>query len=60
MNDKWQKLALMAQQTEITEHAIYMKLAEKTRDSNNADVQRQIGGQELEHAAFWETTITYP
>lgn len=29
MNDKWQKLALMAQQTEITEHAIYMKLAEK-------------------------------
>lgn len=55
MNDKWQKQALMAQQTEITEHAIYMKLAEKTRDSNNADVLRQIGGQELEHAAFWET-----
>lgn len=54
MNDKWHKLALMAQRTEITEHAIYIKLADKTKDANNADVLRQIGQQELAHAAFWE------
>ncbi len=55
MKDKWYKLALMAQQTEITEHAIYLKLANKARDINNANVLREIGKQELKHATFWET-----
>ncbi len=55
MDDKWQKLALYAQRTEMTEHAIYLRLAEKTKDPNNAAILRQIGMQELSHAEFWET-----
>lgn len=55
MKEQWRKLALRAQQAEITEYAIYMKLAEKTRNHNNKEVLRQIGNQELKHAAFWET-----
>ncbi len=47
--------ALLAQKIELTEHHIYLKLAERTRDLGNADLLRQIAAQELEHARFWET-----
>jgi hypothetical protein len=47
--------ALLAQKLEITEHYIYLKLAERAKDPGNAGLLRQIAAQELEHARFWET-----
>ena len=47
--------ALLAQKLEITEHYIYLKLAERAKDPRNAGLLRQIAAQELEHARFWET-----
>lgn len=49
------KLALMAQKTEITEHHIYLKLAERAKDVKNASILRNISMQELGHANFWAT-----
>jgi len=42
------------QRVELTEHYIYMRLAERSRDQNNADVLRRIGQQEKVHAAYWQ------
>ncbi len=40
------------QQHEITEHAIYLDLADLTTDEENAKILREIGAQELEHYNF--------
>jgi vacuolar iron transporter family protein len=47
-------IALRAQRLEITEHAIYAKLAKIIRDTDNADVLRRIAEDELHHYKFWE------
>lgn len=55
MDEKTRKSVLSAQRTELTEHEIYLKLAEKCKDKKNAEVLRNIGEQELVHARFWQT-----
>jgi VIT1/CCC1 family predicted Fe2+/Mn2+ transporter len=41
------------QKTEITEHHIYMKLAQSTKDSENKRVIEQIAQDELKHYQYW-------
>lgn len=43
------------QQHELTEHAIYLELADLAEDEENAKILREIGAQELEHYEFWKT-----
>jgi len=52
---KINKYAATAQRTEITEHYIYMRLANSCRDEKNAKVLRKIGEQEMMHAQFWKS-----
>jgi len=54
MDTKIDKFVLAAQVTEETEHLIYMRLADRCKDKNNAEVLRQIGLQEKGHAIFWQ------
>jgi len=54
MENKIEKFVLAAQLTEETEHMIYMRLADRCKDKNNAEVLRKIGLQEKVHAAFWQ------
>lgn len=42
-----------AMRGEITEHFIYTKLAEQTRDEKNRKVLRQIADDELKHYRLW-------
>lgn len=55
MDNKTKKIAISAQRTEITEHFIYMRLANICRDEKNAKVLTQIGEQEMNHAQFWKS-----
>jgi len=55
MDTKSLKIALAAQKIEITEHFIYMRLADRCRDKGNAEVLRNIGEQEKQHAMFWKS-----
>jgi VIT1/CCC1 family predicted Fe2+/Mn2+ transporter len=45
---------LKAQQNEITEYLIYLKLASIIKDKNNKDILEKIGNEELGHARFWQ------
>ncbi|MFZ5939949.1 MAG: VIT1/CCC1 transporter family protein [Bacteroidota bacterium] len=54
MDKKIRAFILAAQKTEITEHFIYMRLAERCRNENNAAVLRRIGEQEKMHADYWQ------
>ncbi len=53
MNPHAARIAMRAQQVEITESEIYRRLAEATREPKNARVLRSIGEQEKRHAAIW-------
>lgn len=44
---------ILAQRGEITEHFIYRKLAEQTRDEGNKKVLNQIADDELKHYQLW-------
>lgn len=54
MDPKVRKTVLAVQRAEETEHLVYMRLAELTKDENNAEILRKIGIQEKGHARFWE------
>ena len=54
MDKRLYKTMINLQRVELTEHYIYMRLAERSRDQNNADVLRRIGQQEKVHAAYWQ------
>jgi len=43
-----------AQETELTEHAVYSKLAQWTREDKNKKVLENISNDEKRHALFWE------
>jgi VIT1/CCC1 family predicted Fe2+/Mn2+ transporter len=47
------RIALKAQQVEITESEIYRRLAKTTREPKNARVLRSIAEQERRHAGIW-------
>jgi len=55
MDKKIRNLILKVQRTEVTEHKIYLKLADYCRDKNNAEILRRIGKEELQHARYWQT-----
>ncbi|MBN1498377.1 MAG: VIT1/CCC1 transporter family protein [Spirochaetes bacterium] len=42
------------QKNEITEHFIYLRLAEKIKDEKNSAVLRKIADDELRHYRFWK------
>lgn len=48
------KKILTAQGNEITEHFIYKKLSESTKDPRNRKVLKRISDDELEHYNFWK------
>jgi len=45
---------LRAQRSEITEHIIYKKLADSTKDANNKKVLESISQDELKHHNIWK------
>ncbi len=49
------KKLLLAQESEITEHNIYKRLAKATKDKANAKILKQISDDELKHYNFWKT-----
>jgi VIT1/CCC1 family predicted Fe2+/Mn2+ transporter len=55
MDINYRKIALQTQRVEITEHHIYLRLADQVKDESNASILREIGNQELNHARFWES-----
>lgn len=55
MDPKIRKIALAAQRVEITEYHVYHRLADRTKNPENAAVLRRIGDQEKGHAAYWQS-----
>jgi vacuolar iron transporter family protein len=49
-----EKRVLAAQRSEITEHFIYKKLAEATKNSGNKELLRHISEDELRHYHLWQ------
>ena len=47
-----------AQRNEITEHVVYMRLAERVRDQHNRQVLERIGRDELVHHDFFAGYIS--
>jgi len=48
------KAILTAQRSEITEHFIYQKLAQSTKDPHNSEILKRISSDELGHYDFWK------
>ncbi|MGI5827667.1 MAG: VIT1/CCC1 transporter family protein [Patescibacteria group bacterium] len=44
----------IAQQNEITEHLVYLKLSEQIKDKKNSEVLRKIASEEKKHAEVWK------
>jgi len=59
-DQKFKNYLLTAQKNEITEHFIYLKLAETIKDPHNQEVLRAIANDELKHYQYWKglTKIT--
>ncbi|HOK26441.1 MAG TPA: VIT1/CCC1 family protein [Bacteroidales bacterium] len=55
MDNKIKSLILKIQRNEITEHIIYLKLADLSGNQKNAEILRRIGNQELAHYRYWKT-----
>ncbi len=54
INDNTRALILKMQHSEITEYAIYQKIALKTKDAENKAILIRIGDQEKAHADIWQ------
>jgi VIT1/CCC1 family predicted Fe2+/Mn2+ transporter len=54
LDEKTEKLILTSQKNEITEHIIYEKLAQSTKDSQNRSILQRISDDELKHYNFWK------
>ncbi|HOU30189.1 MAG TPA: VIT1/CCC1 transporter family protein [Bacteroidales bacterium] len=55
MDNRIKSLILKIQCNEITEHIIYLKLADLSGNQKNAEILRRIGNQELAHYRYWKT-----
>jgi rubrerythrin len=53
-NENIIKRLLISQKGEITEHIIYKKLAQTTKDSHNKEILLAISNDELRHYNFWK------
>lgn len=54
MDKKLQKIMINLQRVELTEHHVYMRLAERSKDPGNAAILRKIGMQEMGHSQYWQ------
>ena len=54
LDEETEKLILASQKNEITEHIIYEKLAQSTKDSQNRKILQRISDDELKHYNFWK------
>jgi len=54
MDNRIKSLILKIQRNEITEHIIYLKLADLSGNQKNAEILRRIGNQELAHYRYWK------
>jgi VIT1/CCC1 family predicted Fe2+/Mn2+ transporter len=54
LDEDLRKVVLSAQRNEITEHLIYEKLSQSTKDSHNKEILKHISSDELEHYNFWK------
>jgi VIT1/CCC1 family predicted Fe2+/Mn2+ transporter len=54
LEERVRKTILTAQKNEITEHFIYEKLSQSTRDLHNKRILKQISYDELAHYNFWK------
>jgi VIT1/CCC1 family predicted Fe2+/Mn2+ transporter len=54
LSEEISKNLLAAQKNEITEHIIYKKLSEATKDSHNKEILLSISQDELRHYNFWK------
>jgi VIT1/CCC1 family predicted Fe2+/Mn2+ transporter len=55
MDEKTKGQLLASQRNEITEHIIYKRLADSTKDANNKRVLESISADELKHHNIWKT-----
>ncbi len=53
INNELRNLLWVYQKNEITEHHIYMKLAQSTKNSENRRVLEEIAQDELKHYKYW-------
>ena len=54
LDEETRKLVLTSQKNEITEHIIYEKLTQSTKDAQNRSVLKRISDDELKHYNFWK------
>jgi len=54
LDEETDKLILTSQKNEITEHIIYKKLAQSTKDAQNRRVLQRISDDGLKHYIFWK------
>jgi len=54
LDEKTRKLIRCSQRNEITEHLVYQRLADLTKDDHNREVLRKISDEEKEHYYFWK------
>jgi VIT1/CCC1 family predicted Fe2+/Mn2+ transporter len=54
LDEETRKLVLTSQKNEITEHIIYKKLAQSTKDAQNRSIIQRISDDELKHYNFWK------
>jgi rubrerythrin len=54
LDEETRKLILTSQKNEITEHIIYEKLAQSTKDAQNRSVLQRISDDELKQYNFWK------
>ena len=54
LSPETRKQLLIAQRSEITEHFIYLRLAQAIKNTANAEVLKKIGNDELRHYKTWK------
>jgi VIT1/CCC1 family predicted Fe2+/Mn2+ transporter len=54
LDENLRKAVLTAQRSEITEHFIYEKLSQSTKDPHNKEILKRISSDELTHYDFWK------
>ena len=55
MEKEIERLILVAQKNEITEHHVYRRLAGAVKDPHNKSVLERISNEEFNHYKFWKT-----
>jgi len=54
LDEETRRLILDSQRNEITEHVVYGKLANSSKNPQNKEILKQIASDELDHYNFWK------